>query len=94
MDKNMSFDASNSASLVILMDEILTKYVANTVRTYLRNKNLPEDFEHWSKADLDSRLRCFYAEVRSASGELHKRDKNVNITRTILCLANQLVYAH
>ena len=50
-----------------------TKYVANTVRNYLRNKNLPEDFENWSKADLDSRLRCFYAEVRSASGELHKR---------------------
>jgi hypothetical protein len=27
MDKNMSFDASNSASLVILMDEVLDKYL-------------------------------------------------------------------
>ena len=39
----------------------------------MRSKNLPEDFENWSKADLDSHLRCFYAEVRSASGELYKR---------------------
>jgi hypothetical protein len=49
-----------------------TKYASNTFRAYLRNKNLPEDFENWSKADLESRLRCFYAEVRSASDSMHQ----------------------
>ena len=51
-----------------------TKYAANTFRTYLRDKNLPEDFENGSKTDLDSRLRCFYAEevpVVSYTNELH-----------------------
>jgi hypothetical protein len=114
----MSFDASNSAFLVILMDEVLdkclfltedelreitdgkdakstknsTKYAANTFRNYLRNKNLPEDFENWSKADLDSRLRCFYAEVRSASGMDEVLDKCLLIPFLIenseICLYN------
>ena len=60
-----------------------TKYAANTFRTYLRNKNLPEDFENWSKAYLDSCLRCFYAEVRSASGELYKRTSLFSIRNGI-----------
>jgi hypothetical protein len=60
-----------------------TKYAANTFRNYLRNKNLPEDFENWSKADLDSRLRCFYAEVRSASGELYKQTSLFSIRNGI-----------
>jgi len=60
-----------------------TKYAANTFRAYLRDKNLPEDFENWSKADLDSRLRCFYAEVRSTSGELYKRTSLFSIRNGI-----------
>ena len=59
------------------------KYAANTFRNYLRNKNLPEDFENWSKADLDSRLRCFHAEVRSASGELYKQTSLFSIRNGI-----------
>jgi hypothetical protein len=47
------------------------------------NKNLPEDFENWSKADLDSPLRCFYADVRRASGELYKRTSLFSIRNGI-----------
>jgi len=50
-----------------------TKYAVKTFRSYLLEKQYPEDFENFSKADLDARLRSFYAELRSGKGDLYKR---------------------
>ena len=38
-----------------------TRYAVKTFRSYLLEKQYPEDFENFSKADIDVRLRSFYA---------------------------------
>ena len=51
-----------------------TKYAVKTFRTYLKDKQLPEDFENWNKHELDSRLRCFYAEASPWEKQVGKHD--------------------
>jgi hypothetical protein len=60
-----------------------TKYAVKTFRTYLKDKQLPEDFENWTKQELDSLLRCFYAEVRNIHGEMYKRTSLLSIRSSI-----------
>ena len=50
-----------------------TKYAVKTFRSYLLEKQYPEDFENFSKVDLDARLRSFYVELRNGKGDLYKR---------------------
>ena len=50
-----------------------TKYVVKTFSSYLLEKQYPEDFENFSKADLDARLRSFYAKLRNGKGDLYER---------------------
>ena len=42
-------------------------------RTYLKSKNLSADFENFSLEDLDTRLACFYIEMRNKEGQLCKK---------------------
>ncbi len=49
-----------------------TRYAVKTFRSYLLEKQYPEDFENFSKADIDARLRSFYAtEKVTCTSELH-----------------------
>ena len=43
----------------------------------------PEDFENWTKQELDSRLLCFYAEVRNTHGDMYKRTSLLSIRSSI-----------
>jgi hypothetical protein len=61
-----------------------TKYAVKTFRTYLKDKQLPEDFENWTKQELDSLLRCFYAEVMNTHGEMYKRTSLLSIRSSIM----------
>ena len=60
-----------------------TKFAVKTFRAYLNEKNLPEDFENWTKAELDTRLRTFYAEMRNAKCEIYKRTSLLSIRSEI-----------
>ncbi|CAG2216012.1 unnamed protein product [Mytilus edulis] len=44
-----------------------------TFKSYLREKNLPEDFENLPNNELDSILFRFYPEARTENGELYKK---------------------
>ena len=56
-----------------------TKYAVKIFRDYLKDKQLPEDFENLTKQELDSHLRCFYGEVRNTNGEMYKRTSLLSI---------------
>lgn len=45
-----------------------TKFTVRTFRSYLTAKNVSLDFENFSKAELDTKLRSFYAELSNADG--------------------------
>ena len=60
-----------------------TKYAVKTFRIYFKDKQLPEDFENRTKQELDSRLCCFYAEVRNTHGEMYKRISLLSVRSNI-----------
>lgn len=61
-----------------------TKYSVNTFRNYLKEKKLQENFENFTKSELDIILRNFYAEIRNGKGELYKRTSLLSI-RSGIC---------
>ena len=50
-----------------------TDHAVRVFRAYLREKEIPEDFENFSQQRLDTVLAKFYAESRSQTGELYKK---------------------
>ena len=56
-----------------------TKYAVRQFRTYLTAKKVPVDFENFSKTELDTKLRSFYAELRNTKGELYKHTSLLSI---------------
>lgn len=50
-----------------------TTTAANTFREYLKEKNQPQDFENFTKQQLNLALSTFYVEARTKTGEIYKK---------------------
>ena len=50
-----------------------TEAAVKVFKLYLREKELPEDFENYDKKKLDKVMSKFFVEVRRADGEAYKK---------------------
>lgn len=60
-----------------------TETAVRTFRAYLREKNLPEEFETLPNSELDVILSKFYTEVRTENGEMYKKSSLISLRHGI-----------
>jgi hypothetical protein len=60
-----------------------TKSALQTFRSYLREKDITEEFENLPNEELDKILSTFYTEARTESGKKYKKSSLVSIRHGI-----------